>query len=98
MRTVTLADVQEFADFLSGLLAPASQAGILAAMKSLFAFAQSQTLSLSVARKLLFTSSSAGGAPLSRRVVLLLFSPRTQPSSLASRMSLATLFLEHLST
>lgn len=38
LRTVTLADVQEFADFLSGLLAPASQARILAALKSLFAF------------------------------------------------------------
>ena len=38
LRTVTLADVQDFADFLSGLLAPASQARILAALKSLFAF------------------------------------------------------------
>ena len=38
LRTVTLAEVQEFADFLSELLAPASQARILAAMKSLFAF------------------------------------------------------------
>ncbi len=38
LRTVTLADVQEFADFLSELLAPASQARILAALKSLFAF------------------------------------------------------------
>jgi site-specific recombinase XerD len=38
LRTVTLADVQEFADFVSGLLAPASQARILAALKSLFAF------------------------------------------------------------
>lgn len=38
LRTVTLADMQEFADFLSELLAPASQAGILAALKSLFAF------------------------------------------------------------
>ena len=38
LRTVTLADVQEFADFLSGLLAPASQARILAVLKSLFAF------------------------------------------------------------
>ena len=34
----TLADVQEFADFLSELLAPATQARILAAMKSLFSF------------------------------------------------------------
>ena len=38
MRTVTLADVQEFADFLSTLLAPASQARIIAALKSLFTF------------------------------------------------------------
>jgi integrase/recombinase XerD len=38
LRTVTLADVQDFADFLSELLAPASQARILAALKSLFAF------------------------------------------------------------
>ena len=38
LRTVTLSDVQEFADFISDLLAPASQARILAAMKSLFAF------------------------------------------------------------
>jgi len=38
LRAVTLADVQEFADFLSELLAPASQARILAALKSLFAF------------------------------------------------------------
>ncbi len=38
LRTVTLADVQEFADFLSGLLAPASQTRVLAALKSLFAF------------------------------------------------------------
>src|SRR3712207_1029050 len=30
LRTVTLADVQEFADFVSELLAPASQARILA--------------------------------------------------------------------
>lgn len=38
LRTVTLADVQEFADFISELLAPASQARILASLKSLFAF------------------------------------------------------------
>ena len=38
LRAVTLADVQDFADFLSELLAPASQARILAALKSLFAF------------------------------------------------------------
>ncbi len=38
LRTVTLADVQEFAGFVSELLAPASQARILAALKSLFAF------------------------------------------------------------
>lgn len=38
LGTVTLSDVQEFADFISELLAPASQARILAAMKSLFAF------------------------------------------------------------
>ena len=38
LRTVTLADVQEFADFLSELLAPATQARILVAMKSLFSF------------------------------------------------------------
>lgn len=38
LRSVTLADVQEFADFISELLAPASQARILAALKSLFAF------------------------------------------------------------
>lgn len=38
LRTVTLADVQEFADFVSELLAPASRARILAALKSLFAF------------------------------------------------------------
>ena len=38
LRTVTLSDVQEFADFLSELLAPATQARILAAMKSLFSF------------------------------------------------------------
>lgn len=38
LRTVTLADVQEFADFVSELLAPASQARLLAALKSLFAF------------------------------------------------------------
>ena len=38
LRTVTLSDVQEFADFISDLLAPASQGRILAAMKSLFAF------------------------------------------------------------
>ncbi len=38
LRTVTLADVQDFADFVSELLAPASQARILAALKSLFAF------------------------------------------------------------
>ncbi len=38
LRTVTLADVQDFADFVSGLLAPASQARLLAALKSLFAF------------------------------------------------------------
>lgn len=38
LRMVTLADVQEFADFLSELLAPATQARILAAMKSLFSF------------------------------------------------------------
>ena len=38
LKTVTLADVQEFADFISELLAPASQARILAALKSLFAF------------------------------------------------------------
>lgn len=38
LGNVTLADVQEFADFVSELLAPASQARILAALKSLFAF------------------------------------------------------------
>jgi site-specific recombinase XerD len=38
LRTVTLADMQEFADFVSKLLAPASRARILAALKSLFAF------------------------------------------------------------
>jgi integrase/recombinase XerD len=38
LRAATLADVQEFADFLSELSAPASQARILAALKSLFAF------------------------------------------------------------
>jgi site-specific recombinase XerD len=38
LSTVTLADVQEFADFLSKLLAPATQARILAAIKSLFSF------------------------------------------------------------
>lgn len=38
LETVTLSDVQEFADFISALLAPASQARILAAIKSLFAF------------------------------------------------------------
>lgn len=38
LRSVTLADVQDFADFLSELLAPASRARILAALKSLFAF------------------------------------------------------------
>jgi integrase/recombinase XerD len=38
LRAVTLSDVQEFADFISELLAPASQARILAALKSLFAF------------------------------------------------------------
>ena len=38
LRAVTLADVQEFADFVSELLAPASRARILAALKSLFAF------------------------------------------------------------
>jgi integrase/recombinase XerD len=38
LRAVTLADVQDFSDFISGLLAPASQARILAALKSLFAF------------------------------------------------------------
>jgi integrase/recombinase XerD len=38
ISTVTLADVQDFADFISELLAPASQARILAALKSLFAF------------------------------------------------------------
>ena len=38
LRAVTLADVQDFADFLSELLAPASRARILAALKSLFAF------------------------------------------------------------
>ena len=38
LRTVTLADVQDFADFISELLAPASRARILAALKSLFAF------------------------------------------------------------
>jgi integrase/recombinase XerD len=38
LKTVTLSDVQEFANFISDLLAPASRARILAAMKSLFAF------------------------------------------------------------
>jgi integrase/recombinase XerD len=38
LRAVTLADVQEFADFIAELLAPTSQARILAALKSLFAF------------------------------------------------------------
>lgn len=38
LRAVTLSDVQEFADFISELLAPASQARVLAALKSLFAF------------------------------------------------------------
>lgn len=38
LKTVTLSNVQEFADFISELLAPASQARILAALKSLFAF------------------------------------------------------------
>jgi integrase/recombinase XerD len=38
LRAITLAEVQGFADFLSDLLAPASQARILAALKSLFAF------------------------------------------------------------
>ncbi len=38
LGTVTLADVQDFADFISELLAPASRARILAALKSLFAF------------------------------------------------------------
>jgi hypothetical protein len=38
LRTVTLADVQDFTDFISELLAPASRARILAALKSLFAF------------------------------------------------------------
>ncbi len=38
LRSATLADVQEFADFLAGILAPASQARILAAIKSLFSF------------------------------------------------------------
>jgi site-specific recombinase XerD len=38
LRAITLSDVQDFADFISELLAPASQARILAALKSLFAF------------------------------------------------------------
>jgi len=38
LRAVTLADVQEFADDLSELLAPASQARALDALKSLFSF------------------------------------------------------------
>ncbi len=38
LRAVTLADVHEFADFVSVLLAPASQARLLAALKSLLAF------------------------------------------------------------
>lgn len=38
LRTVTLADLQDFGDFISELLAPASQARILASLKSLFAF------------------------------------------------------------
>ncbi len=38
LRAVTLADIQEFADFISELLAPATRARILAALKSLFAF------------------------------------------------------------
>jgi integrase/recombinase XerD len=38
LGAVTLADVQDFADFISDLLAPASRARILAALKSLFAF------------------------------------------------------------
>ncbi len=38
LRGATLADVQEFADFLAGILAPSTQARILAAIKSLFAF------------------------------------------------------------
>lgn len=38
LGTVTLSDVQEFADFISELLAPASRARVLAALKSLFAF------------------------------------------------------------
>ena len=38
LKAVTLSDVQDFADFISELLAPSSRARILAAMKSLFAF------------------------------------------------------------
>ncbi len=38
LRSATLADVQEFANFLSSILAPATQARILAAIKSLFSF------------------------------------------------------------
>ena len=38
LRAVTLADVQDFADFISELLALASRARTLAALKSLFAF------------------------------------------------------------
>jgi integrase/recombinase XerD len=38
LRAVTLADVQDFADFVSEPLAPASQARLLATLKSLFAF------------------------------------------------------------
>ena len=58
-----------------------------------YATSATQTSSTSVAAKFLFARSSAGGAPLSRRVVLFLL-PRMQPCSPASLMSLATLFLE----
>ena len=59
-----------------------------------YVMSATQTLSLRVTRKFLFTRSSAA-APSPRRVVPLLFSPRMQPCSPDSRMSLATLFLEH---
>ena len=38
LKTVALADIQEFANFVSEVRTPSSQARLLAALKSLFAF------------------------------------------------------------
>ena len=78
LRTVTLTDVQEFADFLSGLLAPASQARILAALQSLYSPAVASPLHPLAHRSLAYAQGF--GYPLLGPSLLLEFEGPQTPS------------------